>query len=69
MATGANKPPQGSEVYFECKLRGDLMQVNAIDANTGTEVSVFGPAKARAVLIHNATVKLAYVMKKNAKSE
>jgi hypothetical protein len=69
MTTGANKPPPGAEVYFECKLRGELMQVNAIDATTGTEVSVFGPAKARAVLIHNATTKLAYVMKKKAKGE
>lgn len=69
MAAGANKPPQNAEVYFECKLRGGLMQVSAIDSATGTEVSVFGPANARTTLIRNATIKLAYVMKKNAKGE
>ena len=46
------------------------MKVTAIDAATGTEVSVFGPASpsSREALTRNAVAKLAYVMNK-ARSE
>ena len=57
-------PPTEPEIYIECVLYGGLLKVNAIDARTGTEVSVFGPANAREALTHNAVAKLAYVMKK-----
>jgi len=60
----AGKPD--SQVYIECVVKGALMQVSAIDSNTGTEVKVFGPAGAREALIRNAVAKLAYVLKKNA---
>ncbi len=62
MVAGGGKPE--SDVYIECVLKGGLMQVSAIDANTGTEVSVFGPAGARTALIRNAVAKLSYVLKK-----
>lgn len=66
MPTGQppGKGPKGNEVYIECKLRGGLMQVTAIDPATVTEVSVFGPANARDALVRNAVAKLAYVLKK-----
>ena len=60
--SGGSKPEAG--IYVECVIKGALMQVSAIDAVTGTEVSVFGPAGARTALIANATAKLRYVMKK-----
>jgi len=63
-AVSVGDPPKSSEVYIECKLRGGLLQVSAIDAATATEVSVFGPVNARAALIHNATAKLAFMLKK-----
>jgi hypothetical protein len=37
--------PSG-EVYFEFKPYGGAVKVTAIDAATGTEVSVMGPASA-----------------------
>jgi hypothetical protein len=57
-------PPTEHEIYIECVLSGGLLKVNAIDARTGTEVSVFGPTNAREALTRNAVAKLAYVMKK-----
>jgi hypothetical protein len=37
---------QSREVYFEITLVGATAKVAAIDAASGTEVSVFGPAHA-----------------------
>ena len=37
---------QGGEVYFEFVTIGRQVKVSAIDAATGTEVSVMGPATA-----------------------
>jgi hypothetical protein len=42
------KPPEaGREIYFEFKIIGPTVRVAAIDALTGTEVVVMGPASAR----------------------
>jgi hypothetical protein len=39
-------PPEGREIYFEFTGIGRTMKVSAIDAATGTEVSIVGPATA-----------------------
>lgn len=62
--TGPGEEKPDAKIYFECVLKGALLQVNAIDSATGTEVSVFGPANARTALIASATAKLHYVLKK-----
>jgi len=41
-----DEPPQHGEIYFEFTGIGRTMKVSAIDAATGTEVSVVGPATA-----------------------
>jgi hypothetical protein len=43
--TGADGTPEG-EVYFEFTPVGASVKVAAIDAATGTEVSIVGPARA-----------------------
>jgi hypothetical protein len=42
----ANESEAGGEVYFEFVAVGRHVKVSAIDAATGTEVSVIGPATA-----------------------
>jgi hypothetical protein len=44
MASGDRSEPD--EVYFELTALGGSMKVAAIDAATGTEVTVIGPARA-----------------------
>lgn len=41
-----DEKPQPGEVYFEFTALGRNVKVAAIDAATGTEVSVMGPATA-----------------------
>jgi len=41
-----SRDPRPGEVYLEYRPVGKQVQVNAIDAATGIEVSVFGPASA-----------------------
>ena len=41
-----DEPPPHGEIYFEFTGIGRTMKVSAIDAATGTEVSVVGPATA-----------------------
>ena len=54
-----NDPPQQREIYFEFVAIGRQVKVSAIDAATGTEVSVMGPATAsRADLQRLALQKL-----------
>jgi hypothetical protein len=43
--SGSDKAAPGG-VYFEFTPVGDVVKVVAIDAATGTEVSVIGPARA-----------------------
>lgn len=42
----ADDSPRAGEVYFEFKAIGRSVKVSAIDAATGIEVSVIGPATA-----------------------
>ncbi|MHA1524638.1 MAG: DUF6898 family protein [Alphaproteobacteria bacterium] len=58
-------PPVEGEVYIEFHSVGNVVKVSAVDAATGTEVSIMGPANtARAILERNALRKLAYVLKR-----
>lgn len=55
------------EVYFEFQRVGSYMKVSAIDAATGAEVSVAGPATgSRELLKRTALAKLRYVMNRDA---
>lgn len=58
-------PQPLEEVYFELTQVGTIMRVAAIDAATGTEVVIQGPAKlSPETLKKTALAKLCYVMKK-----
>ena len=37
-------PPKKGEIYFEYITLGNSTKVSAVDAATGTEVSIMGPA-------------------------
>ena len=53
------------EIYVEFVIQGHFVKATAIDAATGTEASVVGPAGAgRAALAEAARRKLEYVLKK-----
>ena len=57
--------PGKGEIYIEFVVRGSVVKVTAIDANTGTEASIVGPANAAQVALADAARrKLAYVMAK-----
>jgi hypothetical protein len=59
-----NSPSRG-EILFEFVVQGNVVKATAIDAATGIEASIVGPANAgRAVLAQAATRKLKYVMEK-----
>jgi NADPH-dependent ferric siderophore reductase len=54
-----------AEIYIEFVVHGGVLKATAIDAATGTEACIFGPASApREALRRNAVAKLAYVLKK-----
>jgi Domain of unknown function (DUF6898) len=56
------------EVLFEFRRVGTAVKVTAVDAATGTEVSLVGdPAAGEAALKRLAKQKLDYVMAKHAK--
>jgi uncharacterized protein DUF6898 len=53
------------EVFIEIVVQGSVAKATAIDAATGVEASVVGPASAaRATLADAARRKLDYVLKK-----
>jgi len=53
----------GDTVYFEFIPAGSSMRVTAIDAKTGTEATIIGPANAaRTTLERTALSKLRYVL-------
>jgi hypothetical protein len=53
------------EVYIEFVVQGNVVKATAIDAATGVEASIVGPANApRATLAEAAARKLDYVLKK-----
>ncbi len=57
----------GSEVLFEFHRLGPYLKVVAIDAETGVEVSVFGPAKGSQELLKRTAInKLRYVQARDA---
>ena len=58
--------PEKPEILIECVLHGGLMKVTAVDAHTGTEACVFGPANAREALTRTAVQKLAMVLKRGS---
>ncbi|MGV2975375.1 DUF6898 family protein [Roseibium alexandrii] len=41
-----NRGPRAGEIYIEFRPMGKQVQVTAIDAATGVEVSMFGPSSA-----------------------
>ncbi|EEE47524.1 hypothetical protein SADFL11_4813 [Roseibium alexandrii DFL-11] len=41
-----NRGPRAGEIYIEFRQMGKQVQVTAIDAATGVEVSMFGPSSA-----------------------
>lgn len=57
---------KGREIYFEITAQGGVSKVTAIDPQTGTEVSVMGPANpaAREALKTAALRKLEYMLGK-----
>ena len=55
-----------SEIFVEFVVQGNVVKVTAIDAASGVEASIVGPANAaRDALSHAAVRKLKYVMEKN----
>ncbi len=57
----------GGEIYIEFVSQGTVTKVTAIDAKSGAEVSIMGPAGApRAALSDAAVRKLRYVMAKKS---
>ncbi len=58
-----------AEILFEFVVQRGVVKTTAIDAATGIEASVVGPATAgRQVLAQAAARKLKYVLDKNAKA-
>jgi len=52
------------EIYFEHQVIGGSIKVSAIDADTGTEVSIVGPATASQRHLETVALnKLRFVMK------
>lgn len=57
----------GGGIIFEFVVMGASVKVSAIDAKTGKEVSIVGPATAtRRVLERTAANKLRFVMNRDA---
>ncbi len=53
------------EIYLEFIAMGSSVKVSAVDVETGTEVSIVGPASApQKQLEQNAIAKLRYVLAK-----
>lgn len=52
-----NKGPQAGEVYLEFVPIGRQVKVIAIDAATGLEVSIMGPASARQADLQRLAVR------------
>jgi hypothetical protein len=56
-------PTAGNEIFVEFVVQGSVVKVTAIDAKSGKEASIMGPAgAARAALTDAAVRKLRYVM-------
>lgn len=58
------------DVLFEMRRVGAYVKVSALDAETGTEVSIVGnPAAGEVMLRRTALRKLEYVLAKNAAAD
>jgi hypothetical protein len=58
------------EIFIEIVTVGTFAKVSAIDSETGTEVSITGPANAdRSILEAAAVQKLEYVLKKAGEAQ
>lgn len=56
---------RGREILYEFQRVGNFVKVSAIDAETGTEASISGPANAgEALLRANAMRRLEFVMRR-----
>ena len=55
--TGRTQDPVPGEVYFEFTQVGRSMKVAAIDAHTGVEVSIVGPAACPQSQLENLALK------------
>lgn len=55
--TGRTQDPVPGEVYFEFTQVGRSMKVAAIDARTGVEVSIVGPAASPQSQLQNLALK------------
>ncbi len=63
--SGAETSPQDGEVYFEFQIIGASVKVAAVDAASGVEVAIVGPASApRRALEKVALSKLEYALKR-----
>jgi hypothetical protein len=59
--------PAGGEILIEFVVQGNSVKATAIDAASGTEASVVGPASApQAALADAARRKLEYLLKKQS---
>ena len=59
--------PGKGEIFLEFVVQGNVVKATAIDAATGIEASIVGPANAgRDVLAQAAARKLKYVLEKKA---
>ncbi|HEY5346713.1 MAG TPA: hypothetical protein VIJ72_00865 [Rhizomicrobium sp.] len=58
-------PETPDGIYIEFTIQGNFAKATAIDAATGLEVSIMGPASApRNILANNAVRKLEFMLKK-----
>ena len=61
---------QKPEIYVEFVVHGNVVKATAIDAATGAEASIVGPATAgREALSQAALRKLKFVLEKKAKKK
>lgn len=62
--------PSGNDVLFEFTRIGPIVKVTAVDARTGTEVTIQGPAAyGAASLQRTALAKLRFVLEKNREKQ
>ncbi|WP_041795119.1 DUF6898 family protein [Pararhodospirillum photometricum] len=66
MTAKSSMPSRPREVLYEIRQSGAYMRVAAIDAETGIEAVMVGPASASlTTLQHNAARKLAFILSRN----
>lgn len=53
VGTGGSSEPRSGEIYFEFRRVGNAVKVTAVDADSGVEVVVMGPATASQTELQN----------------